>query len=691
MRYRTRKQSDLSAQLSGDFHLTLAQPPPWKGFSMHRRLLKNCAGIATVILTCIMTHAGLGQTVTLDPNDRGGVFEGIGAVSAGASSRLLIDYPEPQRSQILDYLFKPGFGAALQHLKVEIGGDVNSTDGSEPSHMRTPNDHDYTRGYEWWLMEEAKKRNPEIELDVLPWGAPGWVGEGNIYSADMVQYVVDFIKGAKSAHDLTIDYVGIWNERMYDGTYVKALSNALKEQRLSTKIVCCDSYPGVPYGEWSIIDAMAKDSELNSAISVVGVHYPRERNAPQTPASALGSGKQLWSSEDQPNPGGGPFLERDWPLGGHVLAKQYISNYLDLHLTATEIWSPVTAYFDSLAAPNSGLMYANTPWSGHYDVQSTIWVSAHTSQFTKPGWQYLDHACGRAGDNVSYVALQSPDKRQWSVILETIDALVPTEITFEMKGSLVQNKVYIWETNDTRTFEKVADVNVNDGRFTYQFEPGALYSLTTTTGQGRQQTQIPAPKPFPFPYEESFENVQRNRSPRFLADQNGAYEVEACEGRQGNCLTQQITQRPIPWMPMPNPFTLTGDNKWRDYSVEVDFRIPAYGAATIMGRIDSANVFEDRTALNPSGYVWTIRADGNWQIASTSFKHPDKILDSGNLGSLVDAWHHVRLSFRGGQIVGEMDKQITFSLRDADHMSGQIALGSSWSKTSFDNLKVSER
>src|SRR5947207_2771629 len=114
----------------------------------------------------------------VDAQDEGRTFEGIGAVSAGASSRLLIDYPEPQRSEILDYLFKPNFGAGIQHLKVEIGGDVNSTDGCEPSHMHTPDDENYTRGYEWWLMKEAKKRNPKIILDCLAWGAPYWVGKG---------------------------------------------------------------------------------------------------------------------------------------------------------------------------------------------------------------------------------------------------------------------------------------------------------------------------------------------------------------------------------------------------------------------------------------------------------------------------------------------------------------------------------
>ena len=62
-------------------------------------------------------------------------YDGHGGLSAGASSRLLYDYAEPYRSQVLDYLFKPGFGASLHMLKVEIGGDSQSTDGTEASHM----------------------------------------------------------------------------------------------------------------------------------------------------------------------------------------------------------------------------------------------------------------------------------------------------------------------------------------------------------------------------------------------------------------------------------------------------------------------------------------------------------------------------------------------------------------------------
>ena len=80
-------------------------------------------------------------TIVVDGHSPGRVFDGVGVASGGGCvARLLINYPEPQRSQILDFLFKPNYGASVQSLKVEIGGDGNSTEGSEPSHMHSPGD-----------------------------------------------------------------------------------------------------------------------------------------------------------------------------------------------------------------------------------------------------------------------------------------------------------------------------------------------------------------------------------------------------------------------------------------------------------------------------------------------------------------------------------------------------------------------
>ncbi|CAJ0968794.1 unnamed protein product [Ranitomeya imitator] len=138
----------------------------------------------------------LGVRAVYELSDRGGLgreFDGIGAVSGGgATSRLLVNYPEPFRSQILDYLFKPNFGASLHIFKVEIGGDAQTTDciQSKLSSLDSVYLHCYivtnlfsdglrnrtvpyalsgttrtTSGdMSGWLMKEAKKRNPDIKL-----------------------------------------------------------------------------------------------------------------------------------------------------------------------------------------------------------------------------------------------------------------------------------------------------------------------------------------------------------------------------------------------------------------------------------------------------------------------------------------------------------------------------------------------
>jgi hypothetical protein len=181
------------------------------------------------------------KTVRLDLRQVGKTFEGIGVCSAGASSRLLIEYPEPYRSQVLDFLFKPKFGAGFQHLKVEIGGDVNSTDGCEPSHMHERNDLNFQRGYEWWLMKEARRRNPAILLDALEWGAPAWIGNGYFHSQDNADYIVKFLQGAKKVHGLDLQYVGIWNETRADMGWIKLLRRELDQHKLGqVQIVATD-------------------------------------------------------------------------------------------------------------------------------------------------------------------------------------------------------------------------------------------------------------------------------------------------------------------------------------------------------------------------------------------------------------------------------------------------------------------
>jgi hypothetical protein len=407
-----------------------------------------------------------------------------------------------------------------------------------------------------------------------------------------------------------------------------------------------------------------------------------------TSDAARKTGKPLWSSEDQPNGGGGPFVSRDWPIGGRILAHLYNQNYLEGSLTSTEIWSPVTSYYDNLAAPNSGLMYANTPWSGHYAVQGTIWATAHTTQFARPGWQYLDSASGNLREKGSYVALRSADRKNWSVILETIEAKSPQTISFRLTGGLAGSEVHIWETNNARTFERVANVMPTNGKFEFTFDSDSLYSLTTTTGQGKGTVQPPPSSEFPFPYADNFEDPAIKLTPKYLSDQDGAFEVRPCVGRQGRCLEQVISRRPIPWGPVPDPFTMAGNAKWADYSVAADVRFVTDAPAAVMGRIDSADVFQDGKARWPSGYVLRLKPDGAWELLSAEFKKPVVKLATGTARFDSSRWHRLELRFHGKQIVAALDGAPLATVEDSTHGHGMFALGTEWERVQFDDLRV---
>ena len=85
--------------------------------------------------------------------------------------------------------------------------------------MHDPWTMDLHRGYEWWLMNEAKLRNPEIFLYGLPWAFPAWVGcdSGTLNNCNdnpyknpnqTAAYITSWVAGAKSEYGLDIDFIG---------------------------------------------------------------------------------------------------------------------------------------------------------------------------------------------------------------------------------------------------------------------------------------------------------------------------------------------------------------------------------------------------------------------------------------------------------------------------------------------------
>ena len=328
--------------------------------------------------------------ITVNGAGTGRTFDGIGAISGGGgNSRLLSDYPAAQQQQILDYLFEPGYGADLQILKVEIGGDTNSTDGSESSIEHTSGSINCNAGYEWSLMEQAKALNPGIKFYGLSWGAPGWIGGGNFWSTDMINYLMAWLNCAKS-HGLTISYLGGWNERGFNEAWYEQLHSTLAADGFtSTKVVGADDS-----GTWAVADSMVSTPAFDAAVDIVGVHYPcgylsTETTCPST-ANAVATGKQLWASENG---------SQDYNGGAAAMARADNRDYIDGQMIATINWPILAAVSPNLPFATDGLIQANQPWSGAYTVGEQAWVTAQTTQFTAPGWTYINSASGYLGGN----------------------------------------------------------------------------------------------------------------------------------------------------------------------------------------------------------------------------------------------------------------------------------------------------
>ena len=625
--------------------------------------------LLTVTL-CLVTLAGHAQ-IMVDPEAPGRVFDGIGALSAGASSRLLPDYPEQQQHDILDMLFKPKWGASLHHLKVELGSDCNSTSGTEPAHRRSREEApNYNRGYEWWLMKEARKRNSAIMLDCLEWGAPGWIGDGKFYSDDNIGYKIDFLNGALEHHGLDIAYIGIWNERMHNTEYVKRfkkalIGNGLEHVKIVGSDLCCGN-------QWAIAGQMATDPELMAAVDVIGDHYPESDCGYDSSDDAKASGKPLWNAE------GGPW-KGTWE-GFRALAKIYNRDYIIGRMTKTITWSLITSYYENLALPNSGLMKADSPWSGYYEVEPALWAAAHTTQFAEPGWRYIDQACGMNADStLSYVTLVSADGKDISIIVEGMELESAEELTFRLPRSI--KSMSLWRSVfEKESFAEQPGVKTRNGLLTINVEPGGLYSLTTTSGQRKGSYAIPGKKDFPLPYRENFEGYSLEATPRYISDQGGAFEVALRGDGKGKSLRQAITRPAIEWEGAVVNQTVTGCEFWEDYSVEADIFLPPYAHGSISGRVTETH----RSHKEPEAYTLRLHGDGTWFLYAAA-----KALARGKFDRREGEWNNARMEFSGDNIKGYIDGEPVFSVRDTTYTRGMVSLGSSFHHTEFDNLSVS--
>ncbi|CAJ1460784.1 unnamed protein product [Effrenium voratum] len=615
-----------------------------------------------------------------------------------------------------------------------------SSGGEEP---------DCSRGYEAWLLKEAKARNPEIRTYALAWGVPGWIGNGTFFSEDNIFYHVAWLKCIKERFKIDIDYMGIWNESPWgDSWYIFDLAAAIKAAQLQTQLVLLDSAPGQPPTE-EFMALFSRDERFQQLVAAVGLHYPCTPNEQLLDTLRPHPGTRFWSSEEL-------STVADWG-GAGCWGRMINQNYVRMNATSSIAWSLIWSVYPNLECFGNGLLYAFEPWSGHYEVMAPVWATAHTTQFTKLGWSYLPpgEAAGLLPEGGTFVTIASSDLQDFTIVLETLqgrcmygngcfhtveakrEQMLQLQLSSNLSAAARGKELEVWSTNATHWFQRLDNVQVDEqGRLRISVGVDALVTITTLQGatkQGRrgagevhrsQAPEIPAPAAFPLPFKEVFESQPLRRSPAFFSDQGGAFEVVEDDGfqadlRRNRVLEQQVLEVPIGWgRSAPEPLTLFGGTNWTDLEVEVSARFEGTGSANgfaplaPFGHAEGVSLLATpskayvglcarvlrytffNTGGKPEGYCLQVTKGPGllWGLYVAS-----ELVAAGPLGLESEeklaskGWLRLRLEVLKARISAFVDGVRLASIVDTSLPVGQVALSCGYHKCQFDDIQVLPR
>eukprot|EP00746_Dinoflagellata_sp_MGD_P069110 gnl/MRDRNA2_/MRDRNA2_28343_c0_seq1.p1 gnl/MRDRNA2_/MRDRNA2_28343_c0~~gnl/MRDRNA2_/MRDRNA2_28343_c0_seq1.p1 ORF type:complete len:671 (+),score=106.48 gnl/MRDRNA2_/MRDRNA2_28343_c0_seq1:121-2133(+) len=320
----------------------------------------------------------------------------------------------------------------------------------------------------------------------------------------------------------------------------------------------------------------------------------------------------------------------DWG-GAGCWGRLINQNYIRMAATSSIAWSLIWSAYPNLECFGNGLLYAFEPWSGHYEVKAPVWTTAHTTQFTEVGWEYLPvgEGTGELPEGGTFATLADPKTDNFSIILETLrgqcfyangcfhtkEATRIQVVKLNVKTS--HKSLAVWSTNRTHWFQRQVDAHPNaDGFFEISIHPDSIMTITTIrTASSWRAQQDAGPDPvglpsflitaadrrdppsstFPLPYYESFDEYEDGQAPKFWSDQGGAFEIVSDDGphppgepgdysSRRHVLQQQVMRVPTAWHGhSPLPWTVLGGVNWTDLDADVYARLGQFGSAVDRG------------------------------------------------------------------------------------------------------------
>ena len=407
--------------------------------------------LAAGVITAPATHAAgdpvevvvNGDDVRAD-NVNGLTYKGLGVLSCNSTSNLLMDYKaeHPGRYwQLIRVLFG-GKNPLINHVKIEMGSDTNTSTGSDPATMRTADElADASRSPGFQLAADAKKVNQKLKVSILRWVMPQWVqNEWNKGTGvdEMYKWYKETILDAYEKYGYMVDYVDPDTNETRDPNeaFIKWYKNAIL-----TDTDFADPRYGVPaakrekaekaYHNIKVIAAdenntlnigpsVLSDAELFGIVDAVGYHYTTEdrHDGPagsdtNLPYTRLATGenkydedKEVWYSEGTASFGYTDYRVNNTEgangtstgIGGVQsaldLANRSVKSYANSKRTHYIFQPAIGSFYEGAQYSHKELVSARDPWSGYLHYDAALYVMQHFTQFARTGWENDTNTAG---------------------------------------------------------------------------------------------------------------------------------------------------------------------------------------------------------------------------------------------------------------------------------------------------------
>lgn len=661
-------------------------------------------------------------------------YRGLGCITANNSSRLLLDYKyeHPREyEEMMRLLFQKDYGVCLRHIKIELGSDVNSSSGTEPSTKRSMEEPaDVTRGAGFQFAADAKAINPDITLDLLRWGEPAWVTRAFSFSQQQgfearYSWYRDTLIEAYHVYGLKFDFISADSNETdtADETWILYLKGRLDMEKdapydfQKIKLVASDEV-----GTRNIAAQMVENFKLRNAVDVIGLHYNTYGDS-YTNLLNEAYGKEIWYSEGiapcnlshlTVQADGCGISGKD---GAIDVANRIINSYYNGKMCMYEFLPAIAAYYDGSCNSPKHLICANEPWSGNYRLDSGFWMAMHWGRFSPKGWMFVNGACYGDGEENHYIAntsnnfmtLVSPDRsemtmhftnedtesRVYSVLVKDMafdNKILSTVITTGPKPGQKYDANWFIRGKAIRPSHRAGET------YLIKVPPQSIMTVTTldtewVAGTETFQKNPPKSERLALPYTDTFhykseELMIRGCSPRYTTDQGGAFELVHSD-QDGDIICQRITKNNIPtnwrFRGTPEPITSLGDDRWRSYSAEIDVRLDNMNSDNYAGLGIRYNSAVSCELTSRCGYSALIYANGTWKLLDM-----DSVAAEGRLKRIPDVnWHRLKLLVLGDSILFFIDGSMIASYRPQCMVnSGRVSLLSAYEMNTFKNLSV---